>query len=296
MKNERQAPTHLFATVGALTERGGRVITATSGRTLAGLEVACVGDVVTYDDGSEAAIIDGAGNNHSGGKPFALVGSRLSNGDRIPETLRSSWGIHVRDGQSIAGLFDPIYVPPSAPPTYRLARDAAISLIQQRIAGVTTWNVAEQARARLYFGRADDDIRTTLEIGLPKLLNAMQELVPEKIVRWDDTMNKRLTCGVVPDSGSNTAAVCKPDSEKRIIAIYSKFCKISNGDLWTAAKVKTLIHECTHYIDTFNSDDIAYSDAESGLRIFAMSNPDSAIRNVDSITGYVATFDRKVME
>ncbi|OXJ02161.1 MULTISPECIES: M35 family metallo-endopeptidase [Burkholderia] len=176
------------------------------------------------------------------------------------------------------------------------ARDAAISLIQQRIAGVTTWNVAEQARARLYFGRADDDIRTTLAIGLPKLLNAMLELVPEKIVRWDDAMNKQLTCGVIPDSGSNAAGVCKPDSEKRIIAIYSKFCTISNGDLWTAAKVKTLIHECTHYIDTFDSDDIAYSDTESGLRIFAMSNPDSAIRNADSITGYIATFDRTVMK
>ncbi|VBB12191.1 PAAR domain-containing protein [Burkholderia stabilis] len=121
MKNELKAPTHLFATVGALTERGGRVTAATSGLTLAGLEVACVGDVVTYDDGSEAAIIDGAGNFHSGGKSFALVGSRLSNGDRITETLRTSWGIHVRDGQSVAGLFDPTYVPPPAPPAYRLA-------------------------------------------------------------------------------------------------------------------------------------------------------------------------------
>lgn len=121
MKNELKAPTHLFATVGALTERGGRVSTATSGLTLAGLEVACVGDVVTYDDGSEAAIIDGAGSNHSGGKPFALVGSRLSNGDRITETLRNSWGVHVRDGQSVAGLFDPTYVPPPAPLAYRLA-------------------------------------------------------------------------------------------------------------------------------------------------------------------------------
>ncbi|KUY66492.1 hypothetical protein WK39_24165 [Burkholderia cepacia] len=121
MKDELKAPTYLFATVGALTERGGRVTTATSGLTLAGLEVACVGDVVTYDDGSEAAIVDGAGNNHSGGKPFALVGSRLSNGDRITETLRTSWGMHVRDGQSAAGLFDPTYVPPPAPPAYRLA-------------------------------------------------------------------------------------------------------------------------------------------------------------------------------
>jgi len=121
MKNEHKAPTHLFATVGSLTERGGRVTTATSGLTLAGLEVARVGDVVTYDDGSEAVIIDGAGNNHSEGKPFALVGSRLSNGDRITETLRTSLGIHVRERQSVAGLFDPTYVPPPAAPAYRLA-------------------------------------------------------------------------------------------------------------------------------------------------------------------------------
>ncbi|MBN3787576.1 M35 family metallo-endopeptidase [Burkholderia sp. Ac-20353] len=176
------------------------------------------------------------------------------------------------------------------------ARDAAISLIQQRIEGVATWDIAERARARLYFGRADNDVRSILATGLPRLLKAMQELVPENVVRWDDSMNKQLTCSVVPDSGSNTAGVCKPDSEKRIIAIYSKFCTISNGDLWTASKVKTLIHECTHYIDTFNSDDIMYSDTESGLRIFAMSNPDSAIRNADSITGYIATFDKKVMK
>ncbi|WP_347879193.1 M35 family metallo-endopeptidase [Burkholderia sp. BCC0097] len=90
--------------------------------------------------------------------------------------------------------------------------------------------------------------------------------------------------------------MCKPDSEKRIIAIYSKFCTISNGDLWTASKVKTLIHECTHYVDTFNSDDIIYSDTESGLRAFAENNADVAIRNADSITGYIATFDKRIME
>jgi len=67
MKDEHKAPTHLFATIGSLTERGGRVSTATSGLELAGLNVARVGDVVTYDDGSEAAIVDGAGRTHSGG-------------------------------------------------------------------------------------------------------------------------------------------------------------------------------------------------------------------------------------
>ncbi|MFM0078520.1 hypothetical protein P0D72_06465 [Paraburkholderia sediminicola] len=52
---------YLFATMGSLTERGGRVTTATGGGSYCGLGLACVGDVVTYADGSEAAIMDGAG-------------------------------------------------------------------------------------------------------------------------------------------------------------------------------------------------------------------------------------------
>ncbi|WP_234745044.1 MULTISPECIES: PAAR domain-containing protein [Burkholderia] len=138
MKNEHKAPTHLFVTIGSLTERGGRVSTATSGLELAGLQVARVGDVVTYDDGSEAAIVDGAGSTHSNGKPFALVGSRLSNGDRITETLRTSWGIHVPQGQRVPGLFDPAYVPPPPPRTYRqryvVRRRHAVAYCASRLA------------------------------------------------------------------------------------------------------------------------------------------------------------------
>ncbi|WP_269765245.1 M35 family metallo-endopeptidase [Burkholderia ubonensis] len=100
----------------------------------------------------------------------------------------------------------------------------------------------------------------------------------------------------MPDSGNNHAAVCKPDSEKRVIAIYSKFCTDSDGELYHASKVKVLIHECTHYIDKFDSEDIRYGDTELGMKLFAMSNPDEAIRNADSITGYIATFDRIVIQ
>lgn len=119
---EPSPPTHLFATIGALTERGGRITTATSGLAVIGLAVARVGDVVTYEDGSEAVIIDGAGASLiCDDKPVALVGSRLSNGDHIVETLQRAFGISVREHEPIEGLFDPTYVPPSAPPRYRLA-------------------------------------------------------------------------------------------------------------------------------------------------------------------------------
>ncbi|WNC92485.1 hypothetical protein RI103_29935 [Paraburkholderia sp. FT54] len=144
-------------------------------------------------------------------------------------------------------------------------RDAAVTLVKERIAALAKWDAQERARAAWYFGRADEEIRSALATGLPRLLSAVQELVPEKIIRWDATLNKNLTCAVVPDSGQNRAGVCKPDSQNRVIAIYSAFCTDSNGELWHSAKVKTLIHECTHYTDTFNSDDIMYGNTESGM-------------------------------
>jgi len=114
--------TYLFATIGALTERGGRVTKATSGLAVAGLSVARVGDVVTYEDGSEAVITDGAGGFAvDDDKSIALVGSGLSNGDRIVQTLQGLWGIDASDAEGIEGLFDPSYVPPPSPPLYRLA-------------------------------------------------------------------------------------------------------------------------------------------------------------------------------
>lgn len=50
--------TYLLVTIGSITERGGRVITATGRSAIAGLDVARVGDVVTYADGSEAVVND----------------------------------------------------------------------------------------------------------------------------------------------------------------------------------------------------------------------------------------------
>ncbi|MFL9867855.1 hypothetical protein PQR67_27080 [Paraburkholderia fungorum] len=44
--------TYLLATIGSLTERGGRVTTATRGSAIASLGMARVGDVATYPDGS----------------------------------------------------------------------------------------------------------------------------------------------------------------------------------------------------------------------------------------------------
>jgi hypothetical protein len=58
-QQERNGTKFVFATVGARTERGG-CVTSGSDIRIGGLPLACVGDIVTYSDGSEAVIMDGA--------------------------------------------------------------------------------------------------------------------------------------------------------------------------------------------------------------------------------------------
>jgi len=85
-----------------------------------------VGDTVTYPDGSEAVIIDGAGFGLvCDNKPAALVGSRLSNGDKIIETLQPN-GFGLDASRSIVGLFDPDYVAPPYVPSSAAAGGQSI--------------------------------------------------------------------------------------------------------------------------------------------------------------------------
>ncbi|RQT12190.1 PAAR domain-containing protein [Burkholderia contaminans] len=114
-KQTTNETTYLFATIGARTERGGQVTRVSSAATFDDLGIASVGDIVTYDDGTEAVIVDGAGLAATlDDKPIALVGSRLSNGDCIVKAAQTAFGIAVRDGDEIPGLFDPEYLQSSA--------------------------------------------------------------------------------------------------------------------------------------------------------------------------------------
>jgi len=120
-QQERKGTLLVFATIGARTERGG-CATSGSATTIGGLPVACIGDIVSYSDGSQAVIIDGAGGARVlCGKPAALVGSGISNGDRIISTIWTWCGIFVEEGKTIEGLFDPDWVPPPREPSVRFA-------------------------------------------------------------------------------------------------------------------------------------------------------------------------------
>jgi hypothetical protein len=169
-------------------------------------------------------------------------------------------------------------------------RDMAVTLIQNRIKALTRWDQTEQARAMKWFGSSSNDVRSVLTAGLPKLLGVMQNLKPENVIRWDEQKQRNITCTIFPDNGSTDAAVCKPDTAKRIIAIYPHFCTSPDAQLWKGCKVLTLIHECTHFTDVFNSNDEMYG-VSIGLSFWAKSNPDKAIQNADSIACYVGFED-----
>jgi uncharacterized Zn-binding protein involved in type VI secretion len=135
-EQQKNETTYLFVTIGSRTERGGRVTRVSTMAEYQGMALARVGDIVTYDDGGEATIIDGAGYAAAwGDKPLALVGSRLSNGDTIMETSQDGWGITVRDGDQAPGLFDPVLQLP------RLVRQAQKSGVVRHVgSGGNIWS------------------------------------------------------------------------------------------------------------------------------------------------------------
>lgn len=73
---------HAVATLGSRTKLGGTVQTATSATCFNELRAARVGDEVHYPNGTVAHITSGAGFAAiDNGKPIAIVGSHVSNGD-----------------------------------------------------------------------------------------------------------------------------------------------------------------------------------------------------------------------
>ncbi|BBI42225.1 hypothetical protein BV349_05464 [Pseudomonas syringae pv. actinidiae] len=106
--------TYDLATLGAKTKHGGEVATAIMGIEINGHRIACVGDVVRYPDGTESKIVSGAGAALAyKGKPMAIVGSAVANGDTITSSLQSATQIReYADDTGIPGLLQPAYLAP----------------------------------------------------------------------------------------------------------------------------------------------------------------------------------------
>ena len=107
---------HLVATLGSRTVAGGTVRVASSQIYCSGgFRAARVGDEVHYPDGTIAPITSGAGFAAiDNGKPLSIVGSHVSNGDRIVDTLNREFEIvRYEDSPAIPGFLDPHYIPPT---------------------------------------------------------------------------------------------------------------------------------------------------------------------------------------
>jgi uncharacterized Zn-binding protein involved in type VI secretion len=99
-----------LATLGSKTERGGEVVTATTIATSYDLAVAAVGDLVRYPNGDEAYITSGAGARlNFDGKVVALVGSHISNGDKIISCPVETPVLDEPDDNPIVGFLDEGY-------------------------------------------------------------------------------------------------------------------------------------------------------------------------------------------
>ncbi|KRW39554.1 PAAR domain-containing protein (plasmid) [Acinetobacter baumannii] len=98
----QQKPKSIYylAVNGSKTKNGGLVRTLSNKYQLEGVSIACVGDEVLYADGTSSKIISGAGDAYLiDGRPAALVGSRVENGDEIVDTTLFSHTIVLYDDQ-----------------------------------------------------------------------------------------------------------------------------------------------------------------------------------------------------
>jgi len=112
------AAVYNLATLGSKTRDGGEVVTASTGMVIDGHRIACVGDMVRYQDGSESKIVSGAGYALTfERRPMAIVGSATENGDVIITSRQDSAQIkQYADDGGIPGLLQAGYLAPGHRP------------------------------------------------------------------------------------------------------------------------------------------------------------------------------------
>jgi hypothetical protein len=70
-----------------------------------------VGDAVTYPNGSKAFIVDGVVPGVAlYGQSYAMIGSRLDNGDHIINSRQSRFCLLELHGEPTSGVSAPIYI------------------------------------------------------------------------------------------------------------------------------------------------------------------------------------------
>ncbi|MBC8736564.1 hypothetical protein F6X40_06975 [Paraburkholderia sp. UCT31] len=165
-------------------------------------------------------------------------------------------------------------------------RDDAVVLVDKRIAALNTWSLSEQARVANWFGTKDNATRNLLIQGFTAVNRVMRGLQPKNFIRQSPELDRVLGCLPHPVSSGSAAHVCAPDTATHTISIHEVFCETRDFTSGGDSKLSTIIHECTHFTDTFWSKDWKYTITRF-LATWGQENPQQAINNADSLAGYV---------
>ncbi|MCA8253129.1 peptidase M35 [Burkholderia sp. AU31624] len=164
----------------------------------------------------------------------------------------------------------------------------SIVLVDRRIADLKQYDEKTRERMIYWFNRCNENTRQYLINGFSRQLSVLKTLTPHNFVRSDPNLDRMLGC--VPNMGdidNEAAHVCGPNTERRLISIAAKFCTgLRDQNMYGDSRLSTLIHEVTHFVDTFGSCDTRYG-LDPTSAAWARANPELALRNADTLTGFV---------
>ncbi|RSB89077.1 M35 family metallo-endopeptidase [Burkholderia cenocepacia] len=164
----------------------------------------------------------------------------------------------------------------------------SIILVERRITDLKRYDKTTKDRMIYWFNRCDENTRQYLLDGFSRHLSILKTLTPHHFVRSDPNLDRMLGC--VPnmvDIDNEAAHVCGPNTERRLISIAMKFCTgLRDQNMFGDSRLSTVIHEVTHFVDTFGSGDPRYG-LDPTAAAWARANPGQALRNADTLTGFV---------
>lgn len=172
-------------------------------------------------------------------------------------------------------------------------RDMAVDCITtKRLPQLERWDKEAQALVRTWFAVADQRTREHLQKGLAACVRVLRSLEARNFVRFLEG-GKLATC-VMGSALGTDAAACKQDTATHTIAIGLPFCGYSinqlNFDTGEAvdgnSQLLVLIHEVTHFDDTFSSNDTWYGTVNSRRHV-KKENHAALLTNADSIGAYI---------
>ncbi|MEJ8827178.1 M35 family metallo-endopeptidase [Variovorax humicola] len=187
-------------------------------------------------------------------------------------------------------------------------RDEAVVLVAERLQELERWDKVAHARIFEWFGNRGflaanshlNEMREYLRKGLSACDGVLRGLKPENFVRWSPTALKHVGCVSGSTSGLGIAAqVCKPDVKTHTIAMALEFCEMKRDRRVFGAKsirdgdsqLLTLVHEVTHFNDTFGSTDDWYGTGNSKSKLLQTGDFAKARINADSLASYILGVD-----